>query len=355
MKRRPRLRIHSAAMSSKSDNGSDGIKPAYLIAGTDDGKIDAALSRLRARAEREGGPGALESFTAAAAPQAPDAGALIAAIPSMSLMASRRYLLADGVERWTAKQAEAVIAELSRLPPDLTIVLVARERPPKTKPPKGIAEAVEAVGGDVLRYQSPKPRELPARLVAEASQRGFRLEPAAARLLVERLGESTLRLVTELERLAMWAEPQGEVTVADLEAMVADTSEEAAWTLSDAIIARDSDTALRSAERLAAQGEAVTPLVYQAARRLREAHGALLELEAGSPQKEVESRLRMHPYAAKMLVRRLRGASPADLRAAAIAIADLEWWTRGGSEYPDDVALTLAVRRAAGVGAGDHL
>jgi hypothetical protein len=53
-----------------------------------------------------------------------------------------------------------------------------------------------------------------------------------------------------------------------------------------------------------------------------------------------------------MLLQRLKGASPGELRAATCAIADLEWWTRGGSEYPDDVALTLAVRRAAGVGAG---
>jgi DNA polymerase III subunit delta len=339
-------------MSSKSASGSGGIKPAYLIAGTDEGKIEAALSRLRERAERESGPGALESFTPAAGPQAPDAEALIAAIPSMSLMASRRYLLADGVERWTAKQAKDVIAALGTLPPDLTLVLVARELAPRARPPKGLAEAVEAAGGEVLRYQAPKARELPARLVAQGNRHGFRLQPAAARLLVERLGESTLRLANELERLALWAEPEGEVTVGDLEAMVADTSEEAAWTLSDAIIARDPDAALRSGERLAAQGEAVTPLVYQAARRLREAHGALLELEAGSSRKDVEARLRMHPYAAKMLLRRLRGAAPADLRAATGAIADLEWWTRGGSEYPDDVALTLAVRRAAGVGAG---
>ena len=339
-------------MSSGGAKTPAAIKPAYLIAGTDEGKIGAVLSRLRARAEREGGPGALESFAPPAGGQAPDAAALIAAIPSMSLMASQRYLLADGVERWTAKQAEAVIAELGRLPPDLTVVLVAREQPPKVKAPKGIADAVEAAGGEVLRYQTPKARELPARLVAEASRHGFRLEPAAARLLVERLGDSTLRLANEVQRLALWAAPDEEVTAGDLEAMVADTSEEAAWALSDAIVARDPDTALRAAERLAAQGEAVTPLIYQAARRLRESHSALLDLEAGSSQKEVEARLRMHPYAAKMLLRRLKGASPAELRAATDAIADLEWWTRGGSEYPDDVALTLAVRRAAGAGAG---
>src|SRR5206468_12467140 len=116
--------------------------------------------------------------------------------------------------------------------------------------------------------------------VVEAGQRGFRLDSDAARLLVERLGESTLRLANELQRLAVWAGPEGEVTLADLEAMVADTSEEAGWTLSDAIVARDPGAAARAAERLAAQGEAVTPLTYQAARRLREAHAALLDLEA---------------------------------------------------------------------------
>ena len=88
--------------------------------------------------------------------------------------------------------------------------------------------------------------------------------------------------------------------------------------------------------------------MYRAARRLRDAHAAALELEAGRSQKQVEASLRMHPYAAKMLLRRLRGASPTELRAATCAVADLEWWTRGGSEYPDDVALTLAVRRAVG-------
>src|SRR4051794_38332459 len=112
-------------MSASRSESSAGIKPAYLIAGTDAGKIDAALSRLRARAEREGGPGALETFGSGEGP--PDPEALIAAIPSMSLMAARRYLLADGVERWTAKQTAAVVAALDGLPPDLTLALVARE------------------------------------------------------------------------------------------------------------------------------------------------------------------------------------------------------------------------------------
>jgi DNA polymerase-3 subunit delta len=335
---------------SASSESSGAIRPAYLIAGTDEGKIDAVLSRLRARAEREGGPGALESFGSGEAPADPHA--IIEAIPSMSLIAERRYLVADGVERWTAKQAGIVSEALSELPPDVTLALVARESPPRQKAPKGLADAVKGAGGDVLRYDAPKARDLPARLVAEAANRGFRLDSDAARMLVDRMGEGTMRLVTEIERLSVWAGPDGEVTRDDLESMVVDTSEEAIWAASDAIVVRDQARAVSAAERLSAQGEAISSIVYQAARRLRDAELAVSELEGGTPPKEVEKKLRMHPYAARMLVRSVRGGSAVGLRASTCAVADLEWWTRGGSEYPDDVALTLAVLRAAGAGAG---
>jgi DNA polymerase-3 subunit delta len=327
------------------------IKPAYLIAGTDEAKIDAAIARLRARAEREGGPGSLQAFRSEPG-SPPDADSLLGAIPTMSLTAARRYLLADGIERWPAAQSRAVGAALSDLPPDVTVVLVGREQPPRRVVPKALAEAVRGAGGEVHSYGAPRARDLPGWLAAEAERRGFRLEPDAARLLIERMGNSTVRLANELDRLTLWAGDGGEVGVSDLQAMIADTSEEAVWALSDAIVARDASVALATAERLAGQGESVTSLIYQAAKRLREAHRAVGELERGRSAKEIEGSLDMHPYAARMLLRRVRGASPDDLRAAACAVADLEWWTRGGSDYPEEVALTLAVRRAAGVADG---
>lgn len=334
-------------MAEASDKSA--LAPAFLIAGTDAAKIDAAVGRLRRRAEAEGGAGALEAFAPAPGSSAgPDAEALVAAIPALSLTAARRYLVADGVERWSAKQAAPVAEALAQLPPDVTIVLVAREQPPKLKAPKKLAEAVEAAGGRVLAYAAPKPRDMPRWLVAEAARREFELEPDAAQLLVARMGDATVRLATELDRLAVWAGPAGVVTRADLEGMIADTSEEVAWALSDALVDRDPAGALAAAERLADQGEAVTPMIYQAAKRLREAHLALELLEQGMSAREVEGALPMHPYAAKLLVRRLGSRSRAQLRASTCAIADLEWWTRGGEDYPERVALTLAVRRAAG-------
>jgi DNA polymerase-3 subunit delta len=319
------------------------MRPLYLIAGTDGAKIDATRSRLRARAEREAGSDALEVFEPGEGKGMPDHEALLASIPAMSLMDSRRYLLADGVERWRDRQLEAVAAAVAELPPDLTLVLIARAK----APPK-LSKAVKAAKGEIHEFEAPKAREMPRVLVAEAQRLGFRLDPAAARLLVDRMGAGPLRLQQELERLSLWAGEGGEVTAADLTAMIADTSEAAVWSLSDALLEGDAAGALRIGERLIDQGENVTGLIYGLASRLRSACAVAAQLEEGVPPKQVESSLKMHPYAAKQLVSRLRDADLAGLRLATEALADLELWCRGGADYGDELALTLALRRAAG-------
>jgi DNA polymerase III subunit delta len=319
------------------------MRSLYLIAGTDGAKIDATRARLRARAERDGGTAALQIFEPGEGRGAPDHEELLAAIPAMSLTESRRYLLADGVERWREPQLEVVAAVLAELPPDLSVVLIAR-----AKAPLKLSAAVKAAGGEIHEFEAPKGRELPRVLVGEAKRLGFGLEPAAARVLVDRMGTSPQRLQNELERLALWAGEGGRVSAADLDAMIADTSDAAVWALSDALLERDAAGALRIAERLISQGENVTGLIYGLASRLRKACAAAAMLEEGLPPKQVESKLGMHPYAAKQLVARLQKIDADELQEATIALADLEVWCRGGADYGDELALTLALRAAAG-------
>ncbi|HEX4308197.1 MAG TPA: DNA polymerase III subunit delta [Solirubrobacterales bacterium] len=322
----------------------DEMRPLYLFSGTDGAKVDATRQRLRARAEREGGDGALEVFEPSEGRGAPDHEALLAAIPAMSLMGTRRYLLVDGVEKWRDKQQAAVAEAIGgALPPDLTVVLIAR-----AKPPAKLLKAVKAAKGEIHNFEAPKARDMPGVLVGDAQRLGFKLDPAAARLLVERMGPEPLRLRNELERLALWAGASGQVSVADLEEMIADTSEAAVWTLSDAVVEGDARTALRVGEQLIEQGENVTGLIYGLASRLRAACAAAAMLEEGMPPREVESQLKMHPYAAKQLVARLRDADLTDLRLATETLAQLERWCRGDADYGDELALTLALRRATG-------
>ncbi len=321
---------------------ADSLASLYLIAGTDQAKIDATRGRLRARAEGDGGAGALEIFEPSEGRGGPDHEALLTAIPAMSLTEARRYLLADGVERWRDRQLEPVVAALGSLPPDLTVVLIAR-----AKPAAKLVKAVKAGGGEIHEFEAPKAREMPRLLVGDAKRLGYVLDSAAARLLVERMGANPVRLRNELERLALWAGEGGRVGLEDLEAMVSDTSEAAVWALSDALLERDPARAASLAERLISQGENVTGLIYGLASRLRKACAAAAQIEEGVPPKQVESSLGMHPYAARQLVTRLGQTSLDDLCEATMALADLEVWCRGGADYGDELALTLALRRAA--------
>lgn len=316
------------------------MRPAYLIAGTDSAKIAAARSRLRARAESEGGSASLEVIEGEGR-GAPAAEAVAVAVAAMTLTTARRYLLVDGIERWREPDQRHVEAAIGQLPTDLTVVLVAHG-----KAPSRLAKAVERAGGEVLEYEAPRARQLPRALVEDARRLDFRLEPAAAKVLVERMGGSPLRLRHELERLALWAGPGGEVSAADLEAMVADSSEAAVWSLADALIERDRAGAVGLAERLLAQGQSVPGLIYALASRLRTAQTALVQLERGVPPKQVEAGLGIHPYAARQLVARLRGASLEQLREATEILADLEVWCRGGADYGDQLAFALALDRA---------
>jgi DNA polymerase III subunit delta len=281
------------------------MRSLYLIGGSDGAKIDATRARLRARAEKDGGAGALRVFEPEEGRGAPDHEALLAALPAMSLTGDRRFLLADGVERWRDRQLDAVAETLAALPPDVTLVLIARG-----DPPRGLEQAVRAAGGEVHLFAAPSPRSMPKALVAQAGPLGFSLEPRAAAALVERMGPDPVRLANELERLALWAGEGGTVTLEDLDAMVADTSEAIVWSLADAIQAGDKSAALAIAERLVSQGENVTGMVYA-------------------------------------LASRMRRSGRADLRQATEALADLEVWCRGGADYGDELAFTLAVREAA--------
>jgi hypothetical protein len=57
----------------------------------------------------------------------------------------------------------------------------------------------------------------------------------------------------------------------------------------------------------------------------------------------------MHPYAAKMLVSRVKDRTTEEIDASIRSLADLELWSRGGSDYAEGIAFTLSLRRALGL------
>jgi DNA polymerase III subunit delta len=315
------------------------LKPAYLLHGDDDAKIDAWRGRLRTRAEAEGGPGALETFHGASA--APDE--VAGAVMALTFATGTRYLLADGVEGWKAGDLEPLEQALGQMPPDTVLLLIARG---KVQP--RLVKAVENAGGEVREFGAPKPWEMPAWVVERAREVGLRLDGEAAKALVAVVGTGQQRLSREIEKLAIAAHPQEQLSAEQVEALAAGDTAPQVYDLADALVAGDVSQTLALAEELRRIEDRPAKLTYPIVRRLREVHRAAELMSAGVPEGQVAKEMRLPPWAAKRIVAKAKKAHRDTLERAICTFADLEVEMRGGGDLDDDTAFSRALARAAG-------
>ena len=175
------------------------LKPAYLICGDDDAKIDAWRARVRRRAEEERGPGGLEVFDA----RSSEPGAVAAALTALTFDPGTRYVLVDDAGAWKAAELAPLEAILADMPPDSVLVAIVRG-----KALKQLSKAIEKAGGEVREYAAPKAWELPKWAIERARELGLQLDSEAAKELVALVGTSQQRLSRELEKIALALHPR---------------------------------------------------------------------------------------------------------------------------------------------------
>jgi DNA polymerase-3 subunit delta len=317
------------------------LKPAYLVCGDDDAKIDAWRARVRHRAEEERGPGGLETFDAATA----EPSEVVAALTALTFDPGTRYVLVDGVGAWKAAQLEPLEAILAEMPPETVLVAIVRG-----KALKQLAKAVEGAGGEVREYPAPKPWELPKWIAERGRDLGLQVDQEAAKELVALVGAGQQRLSRELEKIALAIHPSTNVTVANVDDLAASDTAPQVYDLADALVAGDLKATLALAEELESYGERPGRLVYPVVRRLREVHRAASLLDQGLPESKVGEALKAPPWLVKKTVARAKKADRAALERAICIFADLEIDMRGGGELQldEDTAFSLALARAAG-------
>ena len=317
------------------------LKPAYLVCGDDDAKIDAWRARVRRRAEEERGPGGLETFEAGSSE--PDEVAL--SLAALTFDPGTRYVLVDDVGAWKASQLGPLEAVLADMPPESVLVLIVRG-----KALKQLCKAVEKAGGEVREYAAPKPWELPRWTIERGRELGLEVDGEAAKELVALVGAGQQRISRELEKLALAVHPRTQVSSADVDALAARDASPQVYDLADALVAGDLRGTFALAEQLEAHGERPGRLIFPLVRRLREVHRAAALLDSGMPDAKVGEALRAPPWLAKKTVARAKKADRAALERAICVFADLEVDLRGGGSLPldEDTAFSLALARSTG-------
>jgi DNA polymerase III delta subunit len=192
--------------------------------------------------------------------------------PSLIEFAGRSQGLFDAVDEQrivVVEHAEALrdTGVIARFPAEATLVLVseakiatrarrpAKAKPAAEQPPADLPTAVEAAGGSIEHIARLLPQELPGWIAARATLLGVDLAPDAVNELGAAVGVDTERADQELAKLGAFA-AGARVTGADVRALVSGAIETDVFELTQAVVRRDSQTAIARLETLLAEGQA---------------------------------------------------------------------------------------------------
>ena len=214
------------------------LLPAYLIVGADELKRDAAVRRLRSHVPADMADFNLDELDGASLEEP---GQLISSAQTMPFCAEFRLVIVNGAGQLAKPVSEAVVSYLADPNPQCILCLVAEKLAKNTR----LYKAVAKVGPHSVIDCAPLRRwELPPYVVKLAQKRGLSMDNAAAQELVERVGESTVALDNQIATLAQLVGDAGRITLADVEANVAQIAEVSPWAFADAVCERNAPRAM---------------------------------------------------------------------------------------------------------------
>jgi DNA polymerase-3 subunit delta len=327
------------------------LLPAYIIAGTDQPKVQRTLRRLKERIVEESGSDLNVAVFDVLELQRPprDIAEILTAIVTPSLVLGHRAIIVLNADKLKAAFKAELLALIDDMPPDTTVALVGGSF---TKSDK-LVKAVQS-RGQVLTFDLPARRDYPEWLGKRARDLGLQLSSTEARHLARLVGEDAWRLDTELAKLAAYVgalpgrEPPLPVAPQDIDAVCVASLDVQVWDLTDAVGRRDSAAAFRALEELMAGGDqrrsygdplrGILAALSRHLADLRRVH-SVKRPTADAVAKELE----IHPFRARKLVEQAQAFPPGLTDRALAALARADAVMVGASQLEPELALERAL------------
>lgn len=315
--------------------GQSGNKllPAYLAVGEDELKRRTVLERLRKRVSAEGDLDFNHDEFDGATASGSDIAIACNTLPFASPI---RLVEVRNVEKLGKQDAEVLVAYLSA-PSESTVLALSGEKLAKST---RLYKAVAGIAANAVIDCAPMKRyELVRALRSMAVGHGFTITERAAEKLVSLVGEDTVRLDTELRKLALAHKGSDPVSDREVESLVAQTTEAKPWEFVDAFSGRDAKRCLALLPMLTSTTSYA--LLAMCVSRLRELACAKSLADRGEQARLAET-LKVPSWRVKNHVRWAQGFTDENLRHAFTAARDCERAMKSGSD-PDDAFKTWFV------------
>jgi DNA polymerase III subunit delta len=336
------------------------LLPVYLVVGEETLLRDEVVGALRAAALAGAVPAFNEDkFTAGEV----DVDKVIAAARTVPMMASRRFVLVRGVDRWDSGRGEGAdlpppdkgsTAPLDRLAeyaaaavPSTCLVLTASKLDGRRKLTLLARKDDFAVACDPLA-----PREMPAWIRARFAAKGQAVEPDVAELLAEIAGSSLAYVNDAVERLSLYAGEGNPVTEDAVSECIARVRTADTWALVDAVGARDLPLALKLLAETYDARDRGLPLLGAVAWSIRQIARFSAALDAGAGADEAARRAGVfQPYRARELAKKARALRGKEIERWLLVLAETDVALKSSRRPPqavlEDMLVSLCKRAGA--------
>lgn len=255
---------------------SKSLLSCYLVTGDEPLLVQEALDAIRATA-REQGFGTRELFVQATGF---DWGELSSAGGNMSLFAERQIIELRLPTGKPGVKGSAAIAEFAANAGGDILFIVSAPKLDRSSSNAKWVKALEQHGG-VVQVWPVSNRDLPGWINARMKHAGLQPDRDAVRLVADRVEGNLLAAQQEIEKLRL-LHGEGEISAADVDAAVADSSRFDVYKLVDAAVSGNAARAIRILGGVRTEGVEPVIVMWALTRELRTLAGLADAIRGGS-------------------------------------------------------------------------
>jgi len=278
------------------------ILPLYYFYGPERSLINEALFRIE---EKVLNPGAREFNREIVDAEEGGLQTILDKIHTLPLGSSRRLVVIRQADGMWKKPPSALLSYLEDPNPSTCVVLVGEKADLRMR----FFQTLEKKGAAVAFYP-PSSQEILRWLRGQAQQAGHSLSEDAASLLLELVGPNLQDLKGEIQKINSSLPKGQKIEAADIEKLTENTRWESPFELPRAIGRLDLKRILGLFRKAWQQGDSSPLLLALILRQLRMIRKAQELREKGTPLREIENRLHIHPREAAGFWEQVRKVPP---------------------------------------------